>query len=169
MTFKHLHTTLVAVAVLLTLVACETGSQDPCPGAADLNSGTISATLDGAGWVSSGNVYSWGGTSLEIVTPRVDGYNMTIVGQLDDTGAIVQEMVDYEAFPFTVVLDTGAEGGWALLYPENGASFSTEKGEGGTMIVQGLEDGNLLGCFDFDVSDGSVAVAMEDGLFRLPQ
>jgi len=168
MTVTHPYLWLVAAPLLILAAGCETGSQDPCEGAADLNSGTILATLDGASWVSSGNAYSWGGTSLQITTPRVDGYNLSMVAQRDDNAAEVQELVDYDAYPFTVNLSSGAEGGWALLYPESGASFATENADGGTVVIAGREEGNLLGCFAFEASDGAVTVAMEDGLFRLP-
>ncbi len=162
---------LLLTALVLTLAGCPTDeSTEVCPDLSDLDSGQVTATLDGDAWEADDGQWSWQGTSLQVNTSRFDGWSLTMVGQTTIDGATVQDAVDAAAFPVEVRLRAGTNGGWAIVYPHEGDSFSTTSAEGGTLFLDEHDGGDLLGCFEFEAAtEQDEPLEVLDGMMRIAQ
>jgi hypothetical protein len=129
--------------------------------------GQIEGVVNGADW-STGATWAWSGSSLDITSDSAAGWRLSIVAQSTSGGGGVQDAVNDAAFPIDVILVDGTQGGWALMYPDIGSSFSTSQSDGGGMTVAGLDGETLWGCFSFVASDGVGAVEVDAAQFRLP-
>lgn len=158
-----------ALLLALTLAGCPTTEEAACPGAVDLASGTVQATVDGAAWESVVGAYLWGGPSLQVTTDRVDGWQLSIVAQRDAAETTVQDLVDAGSLPVTITLGSSLDGGWALIHADDGGPYETEGAAGGSITFQEFLDGDVLGCFHCEASDGNATVVFEDGLLRVPE
>ena len=152
---------------LMFALACggdDKASEPVCPTLDNLESGIMDGTLDGAAWTTSGTTWAWTGDSLQLGTPATDGWLLSVVLQDSVNGETARAAVEGE-LPATFTLKTGAEGGWAVLYPDTGDSFSTQDTAGGSLSVTAY-DAAAEGCLDFTASDGDTTVALSGGRFR---
>lgn len=154
---------------LLALVGCPTGEDAVCPPADDLASGEVTASLDGAAWSAADGYWFWSGTSLQVVTGSHGGWRLSMLGRTTADGTTVRDAVGDDAFPVEVPLATGLDGGWLLLYPDEGDSFASEKAAGGSWFITAVDGDELMGCFAAEISDDDRTIAVEDGLLRIPQ
>ncbi|GEM_PF-6216409 len=131
-----------------------TGCSAPCD-ADTLGAGAIQATIDAEAW-SSTALWSAAGDAAQLTTDA-DVWRISVVLYENDLGE-APSALDGDG-PWTFPLGAGSDGGFALLYPEEGGSMSSEQGAGGSLEL--WRDGeDWLACFDVDVaaSDGGSAV-----------
>ncbi len=121
---------------------------------------TMQATVDDAGWSTTGVGWNWSGSSIQITTPAADGWRFTIVALTITEGVTPEDAT----LPFDVTLD--GDGGWAVAYSDAGESYSSEDGSGGSLTVTEITDSELYGCVSFGAADASGSVAVEDGAIR---
>ena len=74
---------------------------------------------------------------------------------------IAQQTVNNESaieasYPMEVPLQTGEEGGSAILYVDTSNSERTEAGGFGSIWLESQSDDTLQGCFEFDVPGNEV-------------
>jgi len=55
------------------------------------------------------------------------------------------------------------------VHADEGGPYETDGTAGGEITIQELADGDVLGCFHFEASDGTSTVVFEDGLLRVPE
>ena len=153
--------------LLLLLLAPLTGCLGlVCGNADELDDGDVEGLIDGVRWSTVGAQWMHPGSSLQITTDSGDGWRLTMVARTTDEGRDVTDSIHEGAFPMRITLQTALEGGWALLYPSTGGSYSTEETKGGTLLLDQLEDGTLIGCFTFEASDGTETIELKKGLVR---
>jgi len=163
----------VALAVvLLSLAGCPTEEEagDVCPGLGGLDDGEVGAIIDGEAWTATAGTFHWAGTSLQLNTDQVDGWSISIVAQKDVDQTPVMDAVNAGSFPMEIRLRDGTQGGWALLYPESGASYATHTTDGGHLWLTDYRDGAFVGCFSFEAEqedDEESLLAVEDGVLRV--
>lgn len=140
----------------LLLAACST-EDGACPA---VDAGTAQATIDGEAWTGSGATWAWAGDSLQLNLDRTGDWSMSVVLQTTTGGATLLDAVDAGTFPIEVSLKSG-EGGFATVYPAEGASFTTNDADGGALTVAAVDGDALSACFDFAAAgdDGEVTVA----------
>ncbi len=134
----------------------------------DLGEGELRATVDGADWRTGTAAWLMAGSSLQVNTEAEDGWRLTVVGQSTEEGQAVEDAMTTRIVPFTIPLETGEEGGWATLYPDDGDSFATESGGGGQFVVVDLEADLLTACFWFPATDGEASVEVTGALAAVP-
>jgi hypothetical protein len=157
---------LAGSALLLTLAACgeATVGEGSCGDVASLQPGEASAAVDGAPWTSVAT-WVWQGESLQLNTTSAGGWRLTLVAQEAADGSTVLAAVEAGAFPVEVALSE-AGGGWALAYPDAGASLSTDAGSG-TLTLSALSGEVLDACFAFEAaSQDGASVRVEEGRAR---
>jgi len=153
--------------LLLLLFAPLTGCLGLVCGNADaLEDGDVEGLIDGVRWTSVGAQWMHPGSSLQITTDSGDGWRLTMVARTTDDGRDVANGITEGSFPMRITLKTALEGGWALLYPSTGGSYSTEDNNGGTLLLDQLEDDTLIACFAFKASDDSETIELKQGLVR---
>lgn len=153
-------------APLLLLAACaaDAGPDATCTDADGLADGAVSATFDGAAWESTAT-WLWQGDGAQVNVATADGWRLTLVAQTTADGETVLAAVEGGAFPVEVPLEEGG-GGWALAYPDDGDSYSTDEA-GGTLTVTALDGDVLAACFAFEAARaGGASVAVEAGALR---
>ena len=165
------HRIVLALALSSLLAGCpgEEGTEQTCPDLGGLDDGEVSATVDGAAWTTTAGTFHWAGTSLQINTDQVDGWSLSIVAQKNINETPVMDAVDAGSFPMEIRLRDGTQGGWALLYPDSGASYATHTTEGGHLWLTDYRDGAVFGCFSFEAEqedDEDSLMAVEDGVLR---
>jgi hypothetical protein len=156
--------------VIVLLLAC-TDTVDPsetCTIEGELGAGRGAGTFAGESWEPSGVSFTWAGASLQFNAPPHDGYSLTVVGMVDKDGATLEAAVAEEAYPIHVTLLDGADGGFATVYPDTGASFSTDLAEGGLLqVLREDADGGFVACFDFVVgNEAGETLVMDNGQIR---
>jgi len=158
------------IAALLAGAACDKGGDSAASASAcgeATPEGQIEGVVNGADW-STTATWAWSGSSLDITSDSADGWRLSIVAQSTTGGGGVQDAVNDAAFPVDVTLVSGAEGGWALMYPDVGSgSFSTNQTDGGQLTLSGLDGEALWGCLSFIASDGTGSVELDAAEFRL--
>ena len=137
-----------------------------CGNADELEAGDVEGLIDEVRWNSEGAQWMHPGSSLQITTDSGDGWRLTVVARTTDEGKDVVDGVEQGSFPMRITLKSALEGGWALLYPSTGGSYSTEETEGGKLLLDTLEDDTMVACFEFEASDGTETIALENGLIR---
>jgi len=164
---------LVPILMLaLRLAGCPGQEEaDPtCPELGGLDDGEVGATIDGAGWIALDGTFHWAGTSLQINTGQQDGWSLAVVAQKNINETPVLDAVDAASFPMEIRLRDGTQGGWALLYPDSGASYATHTTDGGHLWLTDYRDGAIFGCFSFEAEqedDEESLLAVEDGVLRI--
>jgi hypothetical protein len=151
--------TLSALLPLLTACADAAGT---CP-IGDL-AGEATATVDGAPWSGPSAQWSFAGSSIQLMTAAGDGWRLSIVAQSTEDGQPLNTALD--ALPVTISLGDGADGGWALLYPESGgSSYKTSPDAPGTLSINSVNgDGDTLSaCFSFTATGDDGSVTLSDG------
>ena len=150
--------------MLWLIVVALTGCQ-PCPGE-QLASGNAEANVNGSDWAAIQVVWVAAGSAVQVTTPSSDGWEFQIVSQRTADGATIEEAMGADAWPIEVSLDGGESGGWALAYPDAGASYSSANG-GGSLTLDGTDSDELFGCFEFTAAteDGE-EISVDHGAFR---
>jgi hypothetical protein len=151
---------LIVVAFPL-LAAC--GACD----AASLASGVTDGGVDGAGFTTSDTTWDRAGTGVQIFAGSDGNWTLTIIGQVAEDGVAVGDAVEANTFPIEVEL-VGSGTGFATVYPADGSTSFTSNGGSGHMTIDDLDNGELVGCFEFSAvgDDGSVG---GKGAFRAAQ
>ena len=73
------------------------------------------------------------------------------------------------AFPISVTLLEGADGGFATWYPESGSSLTTREAAGGTMEIASANADTVEACFSFEVgADGDTLTVADGALSAIP-
>jgi hypothetical protein len=156
--------TLVLLFPLAAGCAGASSAAGSCTDAATLDDGVVAATVDSAPWESTAT-WLWQGGSLQLTAAPADGWNFTFVAQTLDGGDTVKDVVESGAFPVELTLESGADG-WAIAYPTDGDSYSTNAGNG-TLTVTDFADDVLSACFAFTAAtDGGDTVNVEAGAAR---
>lgn len=141
--------------LLLAALACAPACDPGCDAAFDLDPGTVEGTLDGVPWTAVSATWRTAETGLQIVSPPADGWRLTLVAQATDRGKDVTRKVNGGGLPVDVVLGSGADGGWALLNPDGGDTYTTDDDEGGGWLHLARKGGgSLYGCAGFTAIDG---------------
>jgi hypothetical protein len=151
----------ILVALALSLTACG-GASGTC-GADDLAPGRVTGVVDTRAWEATGAVWTLSGTSIQLVSGPNDGWRITMVGQWDTDGVLLDEALDAQAFPIEITLDDGTGGGWGMLYPDDGGSYKSTAEAPGTLTLTGMADDALLACFSFSADRDGETAAIEDG------
>jgi hypothetical protein len=157
-----------AIPALLTglaLVGCDPG----CDAADDLGPDTLTMELDGDPWTAADPTWQVSATGVQINTSPVAGWRLSMVAQETQKGIDVPTLVEDGDLPIYVKLGSSQDGGWGLLYPEEGDTFSTEYGHGGFLKFSRLRGDELYGCFAFDANDQRDEADTRKGLFRLSE
>lgn len=132
------------------LAGCSpTGHCDP-----GVPSGTIEANVGGTAWSSSAT-WQMAGSSLQITAAPAAGWFMSFVAQQTTDGETVGDAFDAGG-NFAVELQTGAEGGFATLYPSSGTSYPSDP-IGGLLRILDHDDQNVTACFAFTGTNGDGA------------
>lgn len=148
------------LGMLLLLVACGDKGADPCD-SAGLSLGSMEATLDGGAWGDSDGAWSWAGSSVQVYSTSSEGWLVSLTAQTEIGGADLETAVAEGVFPIEVDL---LEGGFATLYPDGESfSYASNKASGGTLLVTGMLDGGMQGCFDFEAASTDGATVVADG------
>ena len=142
-------------SVLLMLLGCDSSSseRDLCDFPSDVEVGTGVAELNGDEWNATGVAWNEAGTGLQVTTGIQDGWRMTLVIQadgLDDDGL--------------GRIDLDGNDGWALVYPADGSSYSSQDG-GGTLDLVLREDTVQI-CFDIEASGDDGTVVVDEAYFH---
>ena len=153
----------------ISSLACPSTEDPICPPTDDLAAGEVSATVNGVPWTAPDGAWFWAGTNLQAVTGTHDGWRLSMLGQRTTADETVRDAVSAATFPIEIPLTSGAEGGWAILYPESGDSFASERAAGGTWYITAVDGDELHGCFGVELSDGAHIMTMEDAVVRLLQ
>lgn len=135
----------------------DTGGLDCDPSAAA--PGEAQAELNGEPWLGPDAAWSPSGDGVQITTSLGEGYRLTLVAYG------VQDAISDGRLPQTLPMDAAGLEAWGLLYPEDGASFSSKAGEGGQLTVFAVEGDLLSGCFDFGAAAGDEALRVSGGRF----
>lgn len=152
--------TRAPLALLLALAACgdkdeDTGSSACTPTGTAV--GSVTATVDGSSWTAGGVQANESGDGLQFTSEVADGWRITLVAQETDDGVGVLDAL--EVGNATVTLENEG-GGFAVMYPAEGAgSYSTNDG-GGTAVI--ARDGDRIdACFSFTAggSEGDITVS----------
>lgn len=152
---------LSLVALLLSACAEEAGT---CGDAEDLAEGAVAAQVDGAAWEAAGTTWLWQGTRLQVNTEAGGGWRISMLLESAADGTALSDAVD-AGLPVDVTLGDGA-GGWALVYPDAGDSYSTDAADGGTVTLTDVGDAGTRACFSFTAAqDGGESVSFTDGAF----
>ena len=120
--------------------------------------GATSLEVDGDVWNPGPATWMWSGSSLQVTVEKGGGYFMSVVAQKGPDGESIADVVDAGGLPIEIDL-SGDGGGWAVLYPDQGSSFTSRDG-GGVLRVESIEGDELLGCVEFEgvSSDGAADV-----------
>lgn len=148
---------------LLAACAADVPADASCAVPETLADGAVEATVDGAGWASTAT-WLWQADGVQLNIATADGWRVTLVAQSAADGATIRDAVDAAAFPVEVALEEGG-GGWAIAYPEDGGSYSTNAGSGAVTFTA-LDSDVLAGCFAFEAAHDDGAVAFADGAVR---
>ena len=62
-----------------------------------------------------------------------------------------------------MTLKSGLEGGWALLYPNQGASISTHDAAGGLLTITDHQGDEISACFYFEALGDDLQVEVLQG------
>ena len=151
--------------LLLWTVGC--GDKEGGCDASALAAGSAEATIDGGAWADDAVTWSWAGASLQISTEASDGWLMSVAANLDINGDDLETAVAAGEFPIEVDL---LDGGFVLLYPDEGGSYASNKASGGTLTITAADDSAVQGCFDFEAAtaDGET-VSVSGGLLNATQ
>ncbi|MBW2257085.1 MAG: hypothetical protein JRI25_21170 [Deltaproteobacteria bacterium] len=162
---RPFRTTLPALLAAFALVGCDPG----CDAADDLAPDTLTMELNDAPWTAANPTWQVSATGVQINTSPVAGWRLSMVGQETPNGTDVPTLVEDGDLPIYVKLGSSQDGGWGLLYPEEGDTFSTEYGHGGFLKFSRLRGRELYGCFAFDANDQRDEADTRKGLFRLSE
>jgi hypothetical protein len=147
--------------LLVLLLACTSdGGSKATNCTVDAAEGTAVATVDGEAWEGGGATWVWAGDSLQVNTVGAGSWWMSLVAQTTADGDTVKAAVDSGALPATI--DLGGDGGWATLYPADGASYSSRNGSGELVIIE-ADDASVQACFTFEAAGDGDPVVVEDG------
>jgi len=149
----------------LALVGCDPG----CDAADDLGPDTLTMELNGDPWTAASPMWQVSATGVQITTAPVAGWRLSMVAQETPKGIDVPTLLEDGDLPIYVDLGSSQDGGWGLLYPEQGDTFSTEYGHGGFLKFSRLRGGELYGCFAFDANDQREEADTRKGIFRLSE
>lgn len=154
------------IIALFAVCGLSIGCSDSC-GADELASGSAEAKLDGADWSVTQVIWVAAGSAVQVTTPAADGWRFSIVAQATAEQVTAVDALGTGEFPIEFPLDGNDSGGWALGYPDEGSSYSSEYG-GGTLVIEGKEGEDLLGCFEFTagLEGDTSAVEVREGKFR---
>lgn len=149
---------------LLWLLACGSAGDGSCK-VDDLDEGATEAEIDGTMW-SSHAEWLLAGTSLQVNAEQSGGWWYSMVAQTTRDGDLAGDAIADGAVPAEVTLHSGEDGGWVVLYPDSGASYTTKSAPGGRLFL--VEASDIVGgCFDFEAAnqDGD-PVKVTAGRFR---
>ena len=149
----------------ILLIACGKGEGDSTAITCEADStasGHLKGELDGAAYDAPETTWVWSGENMQINTATHEGWHLSLVGK-EAKGGSVKAAADAGELPIEVTL-SDAGGGFALAYPESGSTFTTDEGSG-TLVFTAIED-EVVGCIDFEASDGSSTVRLSGGAFR---
>ncbi len=152
--------------VLSTMLMLQSCASADCSIPWDLEPGTLEAHVDGQSWLASEAAWMESAGSIQITTSAGAGWMLSLLAQNDVSGNSVVDAVNSGDLPMEVLLGDGSEGGWALLYPDEGLSFATKNASGGTLFISAHDADELLGCVEFVAADDSTTVELKDGRFR---
>jgi hypothetical protein len=147
--------------LLSALLGCGAGS-GVCA-TDDLAVGRARAEIGGDAWEAAGAAWALSGTSVQVLTGPADGWRITMVAQWTPDGVLLSDAVQEGVFPITAALGDDAEGGWAVLYPDEGATLQTASAAAGTLTITDIVDGVLTACFDFTAAEGVQSVPVVSG------
>ena len=139
----------LAPLVLFGCVACTSDTSDTCD-ASSLDEATISASIDGDAWAST---VTWvrSGDSVQFNTEASGGWRLTLVAQQTADGTTAGAALDDGALP--AEFDFAADGGWALVYPDDQPSA---RSVAGTLTLTDAADSGVEACFSFDTDAANV-------------
>lgn len=149
----------------LLLAACDPG----CDAADHLDPGELVAVVDGVDWAAASAGWQVTATGLQVSTTQVAGWRINMVGQTAGNGDDVVSRFEAEDMPLYIPLGSSLDGGWGLLYPDDGSTYATEAADGGFLRLSRARDAELYGCFRFEASDGRDVVDVREGSFRLAE
>ena len=143
---------IYGLALVAGLLGCQQGSASSfvCSFPADIDSGAGEADVDGDYWFADDVAWTETGSSIQITTGMSEGWRLTVVIQedaLDDNGLGIVEL--------------DGSGGWALMYPESGSSYSSQQGAGSLELV--ARDDNIQACMEFEASGTDGDLSLENG------
>lgn len=143
--------------LLALLLACA----DP-PGSSGptcVPDGTV-ATVDGVPW-STTATWMAAGSSIQVNLAPADGWRMTAVLQRTADGTAAAEAT----LPASFDLAGDDAGGWVLVYPDEGDSYTSQDGASGTLDLVDL-DGERGGCFAFEAVRDDETLTVDAGSFE---
>ena len=146
--------------LLALLLACSSDGSKAANCSVDAAAGTAAAVVGGEEWEGGGATWVWAGESLQVNTVGAGSWWLSLVAQATTDGETVKAAVDAGALPATV--DLGGDGGWATLYPADGASYSSRNGSGELVIVE-ADDTSVHACFTFEATGDGAPVVVEEG------
>lgn len=134
---------------------CDSSSteRDLCDFPSDVVAGTGVAELDGNTWNATDVAWNEAGDGLQITTGISDEWRITLVIQGDGLDADGLGRIDLDG-----------SGGWALVYPADGSSYSSQNG-GGTLDLVTRED-TVQVCFDVEASGDDGTVVVDEAYFH---
>lgn len=147
---------------LILAVACAKGKDDTGGEACDPSAsgpGEARAEVNSAAWLGPDATWVASGDGVQITTSVGDGFRLTLVayGVLD--------AISEGRLPQTAPMDAAGLEAWGVVYPEDGSSYSSKAGEGGSLTLFALEGDQLSGCFSFGAASGDEALRVSDGSF----
>lgn len=147
---------------LLLAPACNSKDSSVC--ASDPVDG-VTATVNGDPWTASGPTWSDSGGVVHLLNSDQGAGWFSVVAELTVEGVGLGDALDAGEFPIEVTLKTGDEGGFAIWYTEDGDSYATTQGGGGTLYLSALDGDQLTGCMSFTAGPSGGNVIFEDGRF----
>jgi len=118
------------------------------------------ATVDGVPW-STTATWMVAGSSVQVNLAPADGWRMTAVLQRTADGTAAAEV----ALPASFDLSGEDAGGWVLVYPDEGDSYTSQDGVAGTLELVDL-DGERGGCFAFEAVGADGTISVDAGSFE---
>jgi hypothetical protein len=136
----------------LGLLACseEVNTQAVCEFPDGIAAGSGQALIDGEDWTAADVAWIETGSGLQVTTGMNDGWRLTLVVQgtgLDSDGLGIVEL--------------DGSGGWGLVYPDDGSSYSSQEIGGSLELVTRGDTIEL--CFDLDAAGEDGEVSIEEG------
>ena len=140
------------VGVLLGAVACSEpgGSSAICSFPEDVEAGGGEAVINGEDWAAVDVAWNETGTGLQITTGMSQGWRLTL--------AIQGEALDSSGLG---IVDLDGSGGWGLVYPEDGSSYSSQDGGGSLELVSRSDTVEL--CLELEAVGADGEVTLEHG------
>lgn len=131
-------------------------------GAEALAAGSAEAGVGGAAWSNDAVTWTWAGSSLQVNSTASEGWLLSLVAQTDLDG---QDLETAAAGELPIEVDL-MDGGFAVMYPDTGDSYASNKGAGGTLEITAIDD-VVQGCFSFEAATaGGEALSVSAGAFH---